>query len=1064
MEKKEYKEEKTEVIKNISDFKESEKKKRDEIKDKKEKVINDNKIVKDETKKKKIKINKEKIKEFFKILLEYIKAHKILTIINVVMFILVILGFTKKVLLGFVLILLWLIGIVIYTKFGGIMKKKLKKDKKDNSKTSNLSKTQTFKKDETKPISKAELKKKKRKRFRRKFLKFIFNFILIMILFALIGGIVFSIYIVINAPEFNPENLYRAESSIIYDRNGNQIQKLGVEKRKKITYEQLPQVLIDAIVATEDSRYYQHNGFDLPRFTKAAFGQVVSKITHRGNPGGGSTISMQVVKNNFTDTEQTITRKFTDIYISIFKLEKNYTKEQILEYYVNTPFLGNGSYGVEQACQSYFGKSVTDINLSEAAIIAGLFQAPSSYDPYMYPENTEERRATVLYLMKMHGYITAEEQKLANSIPVTSLLRKSNPEATDNEFQSFIDIVIDEVEQKTGKSPYTTGMKIYTTLDPGRQRVLNDVMAGRTWEWKDEYIQAGIGVVGTQTGEILAIGGGRGRTGERQYNYATMIKKQIGSTAKPLFDYGPAIEYNNFCLSTPFNDDTYTYTGGGTIHNWDYNFEGVITLKLALAESRNIPAVKAFQSVENSKIKEFVTNLGMTPEIDSEGKLHEAHALGGFSGTNPVQLAGAYAAFGNGGYFIKPYSVTKVEYIDSGKTVSLKSKKKRAMSEATAYMITNTLLYAVESYGNIGGTVWGVDLAAKTGTTNLDSETIAYYGYPSYAVNDMWDVGYTPEVTVSLWYGYDKLLPGYYNVNGVEKNILYRQVVDAMVDRNVNQAFSIPDSVVSVTVEKETYPVALPSANTPDDMKVTDYCKAGTAPTTVSPRYNKLDNVTGLNITEDSSDVTISWKAAAQPKTTSFDYFKEYYKVLYAQHIEPKFAEMQAANGPFGYEVIGVDDNTGAIVLDKFTTSTSMTVPKPAYPTTYTVKTKYQNNNITISTGVSKGVNGDKSLLDENDFKITGPENTTVTLSDGSAKVNVGNIIVYDDDSHSHILGENEGITVDSPVCRDSSGNEITIDSDNTVTFTSAGTYKINWRVYYNNSELGIWQQVITVN
>ena len=401
------------------------------------------------------------IKNIMKKIINYINEYKLYSIINLIIFIIIIILLFKKLLVGILFLIVFGILNVVLIKSGGY-EKMLKKNKGKVNKAKEDSVT---------------IKKKKRRK--RKIFKWLLNLFLLFILLCLIGGVIFSIYIVVNAPDFNPDNLYRAESSIIYDKDGNQITKIGIEKRKKVTYNDLPQVLVDAIVATEDSRYYQHNGFDLPRFTKAAVGQIINKLTHHGNAGGGSTISMQVVKNNFTTVDQTITRKFTDIYISIFKLEKNYTKEQILEYYVNTPFLGNGSYGVEQACQSYFGKSVSDINLSEASIIAGLFQAPSAYDPYRYPEETEKRRNTVLYLMRMHGYITKEEEEMAKAIPVKSLLRTSNPEANGNEFQSFIDIVLDEVEEKTGKSPYTTGMKIYTTLDTGKQRVLNDIMKDR---------------------------------------------------------------------------------------------------------------------------------------------------------------------------------------------------------------------------------------------------------------------------------------------------------------------------------------------------------------------------------------------------------------------------------------------------------------------------------------------------------------------------------------------------------------------------------------------------------
>ena len=995
-------------------------------------------------KEKKVKPKKEKpklkidIKKIFRAIISFVWSHKVFTIINILFLVLTILAFIRKLLFGLVVIVLWLLFIVIYRVIGG----KIAKAKSEIA-------------------NEEDMKKYKRKK--RRMIKWLFNFILLMILLVLIVSIVFAIYIVINAPDFDPENLYRAESSIIYDRNGNQIAKIGLEKRKKVTYEELPEVLVDAIIATEDSRYYQHNGFDLPRFTKAAIGQVINKITGRGNAGGGSTISMQVVKNNFTDTEQTITRKFTDIYISIFKLEKNYSKEEILEYYVNTPFLGNSSYGVEQACQSYFGKSVSDINLSEAAIIAGLFQAPSAYDPYRYPEETTARRDTVLYLMVRHGYITQEEADLASAIPVESLLRSSNPESGANPYQSFIDIVLDEVEEKTNKSPYTTGMKIYTTLDTGKQNVLNDIMSGATWEWKDEYIQAGVGVISTQTGEILAIGGGRNRNGERMFNYATMINKQIGSTAKPLFDYGPAIEYNNFCESTPFYDGPYTYSSGARLKNWDNGYQGVITLKKALAESRNIPAVKAFQAVDNQKIKEFVLNLGMTPEIDSEGGLHEAHALGAFNGTNPVQLAGAYAAFGNGGYYTKPYSVSKIEYIDSGKTVNLKNKTSRVMSDSTAYMITDTLLYAVESYGNIGGTVWGVSLAAKTGTSNFSDATIEEYGFPYSAINDLWTAGYTPEVSVALWYGYDTPVRGYYNTGGNVKNNLYRQIVNGVVNRDVKQTFDIPSSVVKVTVEKETYPVQLPGDNTPDEMKITEYCKVGTEPGTKSIRYNRLDNVTNLAAKENGNKVTLTWKAAPEPKQTSLDYFKEYYKILYAQHIEEKFAEMQAANGSFGYEILAQNNGTGETEVLDFTTSTTYTVNKSEYDTTYFVKTKYQNNGYTTSTGVSVDVQGDISTIKPENYDISIAEKTTTLTVEPNSTVSYD--ISTDLDSISVIDKNNKDI---SAKCNITASKSCSTDgsctiSGNTVTINKVGTYKLNYTVTYKDIELGIIQKTIIV-
>lgn len=891
--------------------------------------------------------------------------------------------------------------------------------------------------------------KVKKKKKVKKVLKIILNIFLLLLLIGLIGGIIFAIYIVTHAPDFNPENLYSTESSILYDRNGNQAGKLGVEKRKNVNYNDLPQVLIDAIIATEDSRFMQHNGFDLPRFLKASAGQVVNKITGHGNAGGGSTLTMQVSKNNYTSVEDSgfegIVRKFTDIYISIFKLEKNYSKEEIIEFYVNIPFLGNNAYGVEQACQTYFGKSVSDINLSEASLIAGLFQAPTSYNPYQHPKQAEERRNTVLYLMQRHGYITKEEADDARSIPVESLLRESNPEGSSNEYQSYIDVVVKEVEEKTGLSPYTTGMKIYTNLDPDKQKTLNDIMSGKTWKWKDDKVQAGIAIVDVNTGALVATGGGRNQKGERQYNYATDITRQIGSCAKPLFDYGPAFEYTNAGLASQVYDGPHSYSSGVAIKNADGGYKGTLTYKYALAASRNIPALRIFQSVDNSKIKEFVTKLGIKPEIDSNGGLHEAHALGAFSGSNPKDMAAAYAAFANGGYYTEPYTVNKIEYIDSDKTVSLKNKRSKAMSDSTAYMITDALVYAVSGYGNIGGSVSGVQLAAKTGTSMFDSEARRKYGYPSSANMDMWVTGYTPEYAVSLWYGYTKAEKGYYlgNDGYSARGKLFRQVISSISDRSGTKKFTVPSSVVKVTVEKETSPLMLPSANTPNYMKVTEYFKKGTQPTEVSPRYSTLPNASGLNAKTNGNQIELSWTAANKPEYLTDDYFRKNYKTFFGSSLEEQLAARKASQGEFGYEVFVKDNSTGVTNSLGFTTNTTFKTTKQNKNVTYIVKTTLSNLKVTQSSGITIDVKGE-------------PEKTTSLLTyvlagnlKDTAKVNV----LYTDPGITSVsndgidITKNAKITVSCPELGTSGKAQ-----KETYTFTKAGTYTLKYTITYNGA------------
>lgn len=902
--------------------------------------------------------------------------------------------------------------------------------------------------------------KVKKKKKVKKVLKIILNIFLLLLLIGLIGGIIFAIYIVTHAPDFNPENLYSTESSILYDRNGNQAGKLGVEKRKNVNYNDLPQVLIDAIIATEDSRFMQHNGFDLPRFLKASAGQVVNKITGHGNAGGGSTLTMQVSKNNYTSVEDSgfegIVRKFTDIYISIFKLEKNYSKEEIIEFYVNIPFLGNNAYGVEQACQTYFGKSVSDINLSEASLIAGLFQAPTSYNPYQHPKQAEERRNTVLYLMQRHGYITKEEADDARSIPVESLLRESNPEGSSNEYQSYIDVVVKEVEEKTGLSPYTTGMKIYTNLDPDKQKTLNDIMGGKTWKWKDDKVQAGIAIVDVNTGALVATGGGRNQKGERQYNYATDITRQIGSCAKPLFDYGPAFEYTNAGLASQVYDGPHSYSSGVAIKNADGGYKGTLTYKYALAASRNIPALRVFQSVDNSKIKEFVTKLGIKPEIDSNGGLHEAHALGAFSGSNPKDMAAAYAAFANGGYYTEPYTVNKIEYIDSDKTVSLKNKRSKVMSDSTAYMITDALVYAVSGYGNIGGSVSGVQLAAKTGTSMFDSEARRKYGYPSSANMDMWVTGYTPEYAVSLWYGYTKAEKGYYlgNDGYSARGKLFRQVISSISDRSGTKKFTVPSSVVKVTVEKETSPLMLPSANTPDNMKVTEYFKKGTQPTEVSPRYSTLPNASGLNAKTNENQIELSWTAANKPEYLTDDYFRKNYKTFFGSSLEEQLAARKASQGEYGYEVFVKDNSTGVTNSLGFTTNTTFKTTKQNKNVTYIVKTTLSNLKVTQSSGITIDVKGE-------------PEKTTSLLTyvlagnlKDTAKVNV----LYTDPGITSVSSDGVDVTKDAKItvsCPElgTSGKA----QKETYTFTKAGTYTLKYTITYNGASVTV-ARTITVS
>lgn len=679
-------------------------------------------------------------------------------------------------------------------------------------------------------------------------------------------------YIIIFAPKFTASQLYEKESSILYDRNGKEIAKIGAENRELVTYDELPQVFVDALISVEDSRFFQHNGFDIARFMKASMGQLAGNKS----AGGASTLTMQVSKNAFTTTEsrgiQGLIRKFTDIYMSIFKIEKNFTKEEIIEFYVNSPYLGNYSYGVEAACQEYFGKSVSDLNLAEASLVAGLFQAPYTYNPYNNPDLAAKRRSNVLNLMVRHGYISKQERDMAEKIDVRSLLKANQKEK--NVYQAFVDTVIDDVIAKTENDPNVVPMLIYTTMDPKIQDVINDVTNGVTYQFVNDVVQWSAAVTSTKDGAILAIGAGRNRVGERLGNLATQIKRHPGSAAKPFLDYGPIMEYNNASPATYFYDVPYSYSNGTSFTNADNSYNGTMTMKQALAQSRNIPALQAFQQVDNKKISEYVHNFG----IDYGKELYESAAVGGFNGVSPLTLSSAFAVYGRGGSYIKPYSFTKIIYRQSERTYEHKPEEKQIISEENAFLMNYMLKYAISTniLGNMS--VGNTDIAGKTGTSTMDASALKQYGYPGSTVMDSWANFYSPDYSVSMWYGYRENQKGYYMTMlgsaSVRRNI--SQIVARSI-MNTGSTWSVPKGVIRAEYEIGTAPTLKPSAGTPENLRGYEYFKAGTEPTEVSPKYQGLENPSGLKASNKGNVVTLNWNEVKGTNAINMNFLKRYY-------------------------------------------------------------------------------------------------------------------------------------------------------------------------------------------
>lgn len=891
--------------------------------------------------------------------------------------------------------------------------------KKRSSKASNIANNIKAKTNDVKrKVIKGTNNTSKRKVSKKK--KMILNILIICVIaFASLMAVFFA-YIIVKAPKFDPNNLKFTQMSELYDTEGNIITKMGNENRTEISYDDLPEVLIDAIIATEDSKFFQHNGFDLARFMKASMYQLVGK-----NGGGASTLTMQIAKNNYTSTKskgfEGITRKFTDIYLSIFKIERKYTKKEILEFYVNDSYLGNGAYGVEQASLNYFGKSVSELNLAEASFIAGLFQSPTYYNPYNYPERAEGRRKTVLYLMQRHGYITEEEKEIAENSPITSYIRKTEASGTYSEYQGYIDTVVEELENEYDLNPYTTPLKIYTAMNRSKQDFVNKVMNGEAWKWENENAQAGVVMTDSASGEVLAVGAGRNKNSERSYNYATMTNRQIGSTAKAIFDYGPAVEYLGWGTVNYIDDTPTTYSDGTKISNSDGGYKGRLPLYQALGLSRNITALKTFQQVSkeagNDKILKFASSLGITPEVDKNGKIHEAHSIGSFTGStkkgesrnSPMTMAGAYQAFSNGGYYIKPHTIKKFVYKDTDEVVETKSAKTRVMNDSTAYIINYSLNWsATEGLAKSAAGISGVQTAAKTGTSNFDEATIKRYRLSSKAVNDLWVCGYTPKQTITFWYGYDSITKGYSTTSTWStRDKFYRNLAENLFDKD-GSSFARPSSIEEVSVVRNSIPLkkALYGG-------VIGYFRKGTGPDeTGTEQVEQLPSVSGVTSSISGNTVHLKWNGISAEDMVNLNFDDSY--------------------GTLGYDIYVKDGSGGSEVYVGTTTSTSYTHTTSYSNPVYVIYTAYSN----YKTNRSKGVEHKVSVTSDFDVKISNS-----TIEQGKTFVDNKPIIV---------LYNSVDVT---------DGATITLESGSVDT-NILGTYKLTYKVTYQGKSKTVSRNV----
>ncbi|MFP7230513.1 PBP1A family penicillin-binding protein [Bacillus subtilis] len=706
-------------------------------------------------------------------------------------------------------------------------------------------------------------KKGKKRKKGGLFKKTLFTLLILFVL-GVVGGAVTFAVMVSDAPSLDESKLKTPYSSTIYDKNGKEIAEVGAEKRTYVSIDEIPDVVKEAFIATEDARFYEHHGIDPVRIG----GALVANFKDGFGAEGGSTITQQVVKNSLLSHQKTLKRKVQEVWLSI-QLERNYSKDEILEMYLNRIYFSPRAYGIGKAAEEFFG--VTDLSkltVEQAATLAGMPQSPTAYNPVKNPDKAEKRRNIVLSLMKKQGFISDSQYNKAKNVAMKDegvVSQKEYEKASSNKYSAFVEEVMKEIDEKSDVDPSADGLKIYTTLDTKAQDKLDELMDGDTVGFT-EGMQGGVTLLDTKTGEVRAIGAGRNQP-VGGFNYATQTQAQPGSTIKPVLDYGPVIENKKWSTYEQIDDSAYTYSNGSPIRDWDRRYLGPISMRYALAQSRNIPALKAFQAVGKDTAVDFANGLGLGLTKDNVTEAYSIGGFGGNDGVSPLTMAGAYSAFGNNGTYNEPHFVKSIEFND-GTKLDLTPKSKSAMSDYTAFMITDMLKTAVKTGTGQLAQVPGVEVAGKTGTTNFDENEVQKYNIASGGARDSWFVGYTPQFTAAVWTGMGENEAGKKSLSAEEQKVakrIFAQLIAEVDDGS--GSFEKPDSVVEATVEKGSNPAKLAGPNTPSDKKLTEYFVKGTAPSTVSKTYEKeekeeTEKLSGLSVKydKDNQSLTLSWK------------------------------------------------------------------------------------------------------------------------------------------------------------------------------------------------------------
>lgn len=684
-------------------------------------------------------------------------------------------------------------------------------------------------------------------------------FFILVFIFSIISTIYLSnLYVKYQEVEVTP--LIDNKISKVLDKNGNSVLNIELINNNSITFSQLPDVFINALISGEDARFFSHSGVDLQRIISS----LVANVT-KGKLQGASTLTQQLIKNTLLDSSRTLDRKLNEIIIAL-NLETKLTKEQILEAYCNNIMFDGVTLGVNNASLKFFNKSISHVTLPEAALLAGIVNAPSYFNPIRNPINAKKRMDTILNLMYRHGYINESELKTSKNVQISDLLVTSIKDDTTYPYQAYLDIVYDEVYELLGISPYTTPLIIETYLDINIQKEIDKIQQGETIKFDDNNQQFAMALIDNNTGALIASMGGRNYNGQLLFNRANDMLNQPASTIKPLLSYALGIEYLNYNSKEVLMDKEYSYSNGNNVNNVDHIYMGEILIEDAIGYSRNTTALMVLDEVINKIGVKNVTNyLNQINLLDVDPSyFSSSYALGAFyKGVSPLNLASAYSMIANKGIYQKGYTIKKIINPNTNEVLyTHKDNKTRVLSTSTGDILTDILSNVVESnyYGLGSLKIKDTPLYLKSGTSSFDSSLAKQLGYPTNASKDLWLAGFSKQYSFAIWTGFDYPKKGelnYFKAGSDSRKSLHKQILSKILNVAITKkgGLEITNEVTPVHIVKGTK--LLPNKYIPSNMIEKAYFKKGYEPIKVLdiPTLTNINDIE-LIFTDDYVDIT----------------------------------------------------------------------------------------------------------------------------------------------------------------------------------------------------------------